>query len=383
MKYISLIFAVLIMLSGCAPSQTPVETEAAAPPAAPVMLEETVPPAAEEVRDPLEVLLERMPLEYKVGQLFLARCPEENALEDVKQYHLGGYILFGRDLEGQTSDSLTETIAGYQLASSIPMLIAVDEEGGTVCRVSGNAAFRAQRFVSPRNLYAAGGMEAVLKTEEEKAQLLHSLCINVNLGPVCDIATNPAAFMYSRSLGQSPEITGEFVSGAVEILREQGVGTVLKHFPGYGSNADTHEGLAVDSRTLEELEKADLVPFRAGFDAGCGAVMVSHTIVNALDDALPASLSPAVHSYLRQTMGFAGVIVTDDLAMGAVTELYGPEEAAVLAILAGNDLLCSTEYAVQYRAVLEAVENGRISPELLDGAVMRILRWKQALGLLY
>lgn len=382
MKFISVFLAVLLLLAGCAqPEQTAPTTEPPPPTTAPT--EETVPPTTTEPPDPLETLLEMMPLEHKVGQLFLVRCPSGNALEDVKEYHLGGYVLFGRDFQDETPYTLTQTLSQWQRASSVPMLIAVDEEGGSVCRVSSNPAFRAAKFPSPRYLYNSGGMEAVLAAEEEKAQLLSSLGINVNLAPVCDITTNPSAFLYSRSLGQSPEITGDFVSGAVEIMQEYQVGSVLKHFPGYGSNADTHVGLAVDSRSLEELESVDLVPFQRGIDAGCGAIMVSHTIVTAMDDTMPASLSPAVHEYLRETMGFTGVITTDDLAMGAITETYGPEEAAVLAVLAGNDLLCCTEYKVQYPAVLEAVESGRISMEQLDASVMRILRWKQNLGLLY
>jgi len=380
MRLLSLLLTVLILLSGCsqpepAEKTLPPEPSTTAP-------TETEPPVTEPV-DPLEALLAIMPLEHKVGQLFLARCPAENALEDIKQYHLSGYVLFGRDLEGQTSQSLRETISAYQLASSIPLLIAVDEEGGTVCRVSGNAAFRAEKFPSPRNLYAAGGMEAVLEAETEKTLLLESLYINVNLSPVCDIATIPGTFMYHRSLGQSPEITGRFAASAAAIMAENQIGCVLKHFPGYGNSTDTHTAIAVDSRSLEELENTDLVPFQVGIDAGCDAIMVSHIIVTAMDENNPASLSPAVHHYLRETMGFTGVIVTDDLAMGAITETYGAGEAAVLAVLAGNDLLISTDYAVQHQALLEAVERGRISEELLNDAVMRVLRWKQQIGLLY
>jgi len=380
MRLLSLLLTVLILLSGCsqpepAEKTLPPEPSTTAP-------TETEPPVTEPV-DPLEALLAIMPLEHKVGQLFLARCPAENALEDIKQYHLSGYVLFGRDLEGQTSQSLRETISAYQLASSIPLLIAVDEEGGTVCRVSGNAAFRAEKFPSPRNLYAAGGMEAVLEAETEKTLLLESLYINVNLSPVCDIATIPGTFMYHRSLGQSPEITGRFAASAAAIMAENQIGCVLKHFPGYGNSTDTHTAIAVDSRSLEELENTDLVPFQVGIDAGCDAIMVSHIIVTAMDENNPASLSPAVHHYLRETMGFTGVIVTDDLAMGAITETYGAGEAAALAVLAGNDLLISTDYAVQHQALLEAVERGRISEELLNDAVMRVLRWKQQIGLLY
>ena len=110
--------------------------------------------------------------------------------------------------------------------------------------------------------------------------------------------------------------------------------------------------------------------------------MVSHTFVNCLDSEYPASLSPAVHAYLRETMGFTGVIVTDDLIMQAITDLYGAEEAAVLAVLAGNDLLCASDYPTQYPAVLEAVNSGRIPMETVDQAVARILQWKYDLGLL-
>ena len=204
----------------------------------------------------------------------------------------------------------------------------------------------------------------------------------MNLAPVCDIATDRNAFLYDRSLGQSPEITSEFVRDTVREMNSNAIGSCLKHFPGYGNNADTHTGIAVDSRSLAELEARDLLPFAAGIAAGADAVLVSHTIVEALDPEVPASLSPAVHDYLRNTMGFQGVIVTDDLVMQAITDLYGAGEAAVLAVLAGNDLLCSTEYTVQYEAVLAAVLEGRIDIDTLNNAVRNVLEWKMELGLI-
>ena len=249
-------------------------------------------------------------------------------------------------------------------------------------RVSRYPQYRSTPFPSPRTLYSQGGLELVLDTETEKCRLLRSLGINVNLGPVCDITTQPGAILYQRSLGQNAEITSEFIASAVQLMEENTVGSVLKHFPGYGNNADTHVQIATDRRSLNELENCDLLPFRAGIDAGANAVMVSHIIVEAFDAQLPATLSPAVHQYLREEMVFDGVILTDDLAMGAITEQYGAGEASVLAVLAGNDLLCSTEYAVQYEAVLEAVLTGRIDYYTLTDAVRRILYWKQALGLL-
>lgn len=375
-----LIFFLMLLLCGCsAPEPSIPVTEPLPPVATPSE------PAAQptEAPDPLQSLLNAMTTEEKVGQLFLARCPEDSPLEDLTAYHLGGYILFGRDFEGQTPDTLKATLAEYQQTAAIPLLIAVDEEGGTVTRVSGNPGFRSARFASPRELYAAGGMDAVLAGEEEKARLLGCLGINVNMAPVCDITTDPAAFMYRRSLGQSPEETGRFVKETVKIMKNHAIGSVLKHFPGYGYNSDTHTGIAVDARTLEELEAFDLVPFTIGIVNDCDAILMSHTIVTALDEVYPASLSPAVHDYLRQMQGFEGVIVTDDLAMAAITDTYGAEEAAVRAVLAGNDLLCSTEYRVQYPAVLEAVEDGRISMALLENAVLRVLKWKKDLGLIF
>ena len=390
-RYIALV-AMLATLCGCA-SNAPittvdtetstVETTAATTlpteeTTVPTQPEETIPVVAG--FDPMQII-SGMTLEEKVGQLFLARCPGSNAVAQLQQYHLGGYILFAPDTKGQTKESLAATIASYQEASNIPMLIAVDEEGGTVCRISNVSTLRQSKFPSPRDLYNKGGMELVLSTEAEKSSLLKELGINVNVGPVCDITTNSAAFMYKRSLGQSPEITGEFAAQMCAVMSDNGIGSVLKHFPGYGNNTDTHTAVARDKRTLEELESCDLIPFTMAIESGCDAIMVSHTIVECLDKEYPASLSPAVHSYLRNELCFDGVIVTDDLVMSAITKLYGDGEAAVLAVLAGNDLLCVTNYAVQYKAVLAAVEEGRISTEQLDAALERILLWKYRLGL--
>lgn len=331
--------------------------------------------------DPMEVLMDSLTLEQKVGQIFLARCPETGAAEAVQQYHLGGFVLFDRDFEGETPSSMAQKIAGYQGVSHIPLLIAVDEEGGTVNRVSSHKAFRAYPFPSPRSLYTKGGLELIHNTEAEKAQLLSGLGINVNLAPVCDITTNPSAFMYRRSLGQSPAVTGEFVADSIQTMGRFGVAAVMKHFPGYGNNADTHTGIARDSRSLETLETEDMQPFFAGISARGGAILVSHTIVEAIDPEYPASLSQPMNYYLRLAMNFGGVIITDDLSMDAIAAQYGTEEAAVLAVLAGNDLLCSTEFETQYSAVLKACRSGRIPEAVLNEAVERVLRWKAQMGL--
>ena len=379
------IFLCCLLLTGCASQSVPAAVSLPS-------LTETIPqsattaPAATEQEtipvDPVRQMISDMSLEQRVGQLFLARCSADTAVEDVQKYHLGGLVLFGDDFEGQTPDSMKQAIAAYQEAAEKPLLIAVDEEGGDVTRISRFPAFRDRRFCSLRKCYDRGGLEAVLTEEEEKCRLLSDLGINVNLGPVCDITTDADAFMYSRSLGQDSQTTADMVASIVNLMGAFRVGSVLKHFPGYGNNTDTHTGIAVDSRSLSELEGQDFIPFTAGIQAGCGAVMVGHIISEAFDPELPASLSPAVHRYLREDLGFSGVIMTDDLVMQAITDQYGAGEAAVMAVLAGNDLLCSTEYAVQYEAVLQAVLDGRIDIDVLNRAVRNVLEWKISLGLL-
>ena len=374
-----------LLLAGCGVKSVPAETALPSlpetvPATAPTIPETTVPETTPP--DPVRQMISDMSLEQRVGQLFLARCNAETAIQDIQQYHLGGLVLFGEDFENQSMESMRQTIGAYQDAAEKPLLIAVDEEGGDVTRISRFSAFRERRFSSLRTRYDLGGLEAVLTEEGEKCLLLSDLGINVNLGPVCDITTDPAAFMYTRSLGQDAQTTADVTAAIVNLMKDYRVGSVLKHFPGYGNNADTHTGIAVDSRPLSDFESQDFLPFSAGIQAGCGGILVGHILVEALDPELPASLSPAVHRYLREELGFSGVIMTDDLVMQAITDRYGAGEAAVMAVLSGNDLLCSTEYAVQYEAVLQAVLDGRIDIDVLNSAVRNVLEWKISLGLL-
>ena len=281
MKKLLLIF-LAVLLAGCAavPQNTEPVTE---PPTIPVTEPPTLPPTEPptDPPDPIAEAVKTMTVQEKVGQLFLARYDGVNALAHTEAYHLGGWLLFSPDFDGKTPASVREELSALQAVSDVPLLIGVDEEGGTVTRVSRHSAFRDTKFPSPRSLYNEGGMELVLETEAEKSELLSSLGINVNLAPVCDITTDPNAFMYSRSLGLSPRDTGTVVAGMVKTMADHGVSGVLKHFPGYGNNADTHVGIARDNRPLEELENNDLVPFGYGFDAGCGAVLVSHNGIKA------------------------------------------------------------------------------------------------------
>lgn len=376
------LLVLLLLLWGCAPTPAdPTQTAAAAPQTIPV---ETAPPetAPPETRpDPLASLLDTMTLEQKVGQMFLARCPEEYAPELASQYQLGGYLLFARDFDERSHEQVADTIAGYQSAVTIPMFIAVDEEGGTVNRVSRNPLLRPEPFASPQDLYRQGGLERIVEDTKEKCSLLSGLGVNLNLAPVCDLSQDPDDFIYDRSFGQDARHTAAYVREVVQTMTRSRMGSALKHFPGYGGNVDTHTGIAYDHRPCETFRSEDFLPFRAGIESGAGMVLVSHNVVVCMDDRLPASLSPEVHRVLREELGFGGVILTDDLVMDGAGEFGSAEEIAVLAVQAGNDLLCSSEFELQIPAVLDAVRSGEIPMEQIDRSVLRILRLKQSLGL--
>jgi len=202
----------------------------------------------------------------------------------------------------------------------------------------------------------------------------------MNHAPVADVAST--GYIYARTWGGDGLDNASYVEAAVKGMEEAGMGTTLKHFPGYGNNADTHTGISYDRRPYETFTSSDFLPFQAGIESGADMVLVSHNIVDCMDAQFPASLSPEVHRILREELGFSGVIVTDDLAMDGIRTFTGDTQAAVQAVLAGNDLLCCTDFETQIPAVLQAVETGEISMEQIDASVLRILELKISLGIL-
>ena len=337
--------------------------------------------AAEQAREKrLQTLLDSMTLEEKVGQLFFVRCPETNAVEDISTYHLGGYLLFGRDFKDGdswlTKEQFLEKIQSYQDAAEIPLFIGSDEEGGTVTRASRNPNLFSETFKSPQKLNYIGGIEEILRDTDTRSRELRALGINVNFAPVCDVSTDPKDFIYDRTLGQDANMTADYVRLVVPAMTEGGTLPVLKHFPGYGNNVDTHTGIAVDQRPMETFENSDLLPFQAGIDVGAPFVLVSHNIVTCMDADLPASLSPAVHRVLREACGFEGIAITDDLAMDAVQAYAKNGAVAVMALQAGNDMIITTDYRTQIPAVIAAVQDGTLDESVIDDACLRVLRCK-------
>ena len=334
-----------------------------------------------EKTDKITKMLDNMSVEEKVGQMFMVRVPKENADKRVSEYHLGGYIMFGRDFDNKTKEEVINNIASWQSAADIPMLIGVDEEGGTVNRISTNTEFRSEPFKSSQELYAEGGFDLIYEDTITKANFLKELGINVNFAPVVDVSINPDDYIYKRSFGKNANLTSEYASTVVTAMKEANIASVLKHFPGYGNNTDTHTGIAIDNRTLETFKENDFLPFEAGIKAGANIVLVSHNIVTNIDPDNPASLSSKVHEILRNDLGFAGVIITDDLYMDAISKNYD-SSVAVLAILAGNDLICTTDFESQIPEVIAAVEDGTISIDRINESVRRILELKLELNLI-
>ena len=339
-------------------------------------------PQDSQEQDAVLRILNSMTLEEKVGQMFFVRCPENGAVEDVSKYHFGGYLLFGRDFAGKTQEEVKAMTAAYQEASGIPLFIGVDEEGGSVVRVSSNDALWNHKFLSPQEIFQSQGMEGFVTDTAEKASMLTLYGINVNFAPVCDVSTDAADFIYRRSLGQDANVTAEFAGMVVGEMQNYRIASVLKHFPGYGDNVDTHTGIAIDNRSYESFAETDFLPFLSGMQAGAEFILVSHNIVMCMDADLPASLSPAVHEVLRSKLLFDGIILTDDLAMEALNAYSQENRAAVLAVLAGNDMIVTTDYAGQIPAVIEAVHNKEIDISVIDNAVYRILTIKYKLGLI-
>lgn len=344
-----------------------------------------------------EVLLRSMTLEEKIWQLFIV-TPEqllgtEEAVTEVpggleealREKPVGGVIFFAQNI---VSPMQTRALLdGLQSASRLGLFLSVDEEGGTVARVGKNAAMGTTRFGDMAEIGASGDPERARDVGRTIAAELGTLGFNLDFAPVADVFSNPAnPIIGKRSFGSDPELVADFVTAAVEGFHEGGMLCTLKHFPGHGDTGeDSHTALAVTQKTLEELKECEFLPFAAGIAGGADLVMVGHIAApNALGDSTPASLSEgAVTGLLREELGFDGVAVTDALNMGAVTALYAPGEAAVLAVQAGEDVLLDPEdLGASYQGILDAVEDGRLTEKRIDESVLRILRLKLQYGII-
>lgn len=337
-----------------------------------------------------------MTLEQKVAQLFIV-TPEalvkgvsqvtqagDMTREGVAAHPVGGIVYFAQnllDLE-QTTTMLANVKQFFIDSGNVSPFVAVDEEGGTVVRVAGNEAFAVQDVGDASALGNAGDTEAAKRAAEQIADYLAPLGFNLDFAPVADVV-NPlrSDTMGLRSFSSDAAVAAAMVRAEVEGFRDQKMLCCAKHFPGIGAAAgDSHEGAITIEATNEELETVDLVPFRAAIEAGVPMIMVGHVnLPNVVGDGVPASLNSAiVQGILRDSLGYTGVVVTDSLSMGAITNCYTPAEAAVAALKAGCDIpLMPERFGEACQGVLNAVQAGELTEERLDESLIRILSAKQ------
>lgn len=313
-----------------------------------------------------------MTTEEKVAQMLMVRCDSAN-MSSILSKQPGGIVMFAVDFKDLSKGEVKKKIKEYKDACEITPIIAVDEEGGTVVRVSSNPQLSAQKYESPQYYYNQGGIDAIKENTAEKSDLLYDLGITMNLAPVVDVSTNPDDFIYDRSLGCDAMTTSIYASEVVSVMAEHNMASCLKHFPGYGSNVDTHTGIAIDERPIDSLRENDFLPFKAGIDAGADAVLVSHNIITDVDPSRPASISKPIHEILRTELSFSGIIITDDMSMDAMSEYESPY---IQAVNAGNDMIIVTDFETAYNEILNAVNNGTVPIETIDKAAGRIVEWK-------
>ena len=268
-------------------------------------------------------IVSKMTLYEKVNQMMIVKMPEKRIVDIAKKNQYGGYIMFGYNFQGVRKSTMIKRIRKCQKVSKRNMLIAVDEEGGTVVRASLYKNFRKSRFRSPRQIYRSSGDKGIVRDTKTKDKFLKGLGINCNFAPVADVPYRSSNFIYQSGFSTSAKKTSKFIKRTVTQMDKDDVVSCLKHFPGYGGNGDTHGQIIRDRRPLSTFKKRDLWPFRKGIDNGADMIMVSHVIVNAFDSKRPASLSKNVHKYLRKNLKFDGVIVTDGLGMEGIRKFVG------------------------------------------------------------
>jgi beta-N-acetylhexosaminidase len=330
-----------------------------------------------------------MTLKEKIGQMFMVGFagagPSKAILKLIKEFHLGGVILFSRNLQSPAQTAkLSNTLQAQ--SQKMPLLISIDQEGGRVSRLPKGFTI----FPGGAKLAACQSPPLVYRVAEATAKELRAVGINMNLAPVLDVNTNPAnPIIGDRSFGASATLVSTLGLTMIAGFQDNNVIACGKHFPGHGdTGADSHKELPRVAQGLRRLHEVELRPFLHTIQNGLASIMTAHVLYPELDPDEPATLSKRiVTGLLREGMGFKGVVITDDLEMAAISDRHGPGEAAVKAIEAGVDivLICHDEdkQAAAMEAVAQAVKKKRISEARLDQSLLRLLQMKEKFLLPY
>jgi beta-N-acetylhexosaminidase len=344
--------------------------------------------------------IKKMSLREKVGQMFFVR-PEaldttihwteyqdlpdyklqqvNKTMRDVsKDYPVGGMILYAHNIVDEAQ--LGEFIAEIRTLNGSPLL-AIDEEGGRIARIANNENFDVPKYESMAAIAESGDPSEAYKAAFTIGSYVKEYGFDIDYAPVADVNTNPENIVIGpRAFSDDPETAAEFVVSYLNGLDSAGVIGTLKHFPGHGDvKTDTHSGYAETNKTWEEMLECEMIPFKAGIEAGAQMIMTAHIAApKVTGDDLPATLSSVIlQDKLRGELGFKGIIVTDAMDMGAITTQFGNAEAAIKSIQAGVDVvLCSKDFTQVFDAVVNAVEKGDIKETRIDESVKRILELK-------
>lgn len=335
----------------------------------------------EEYYEEAKQIVKQMTIEEKVGQLFWIGLNYATYPQQLSTMFPGGYILFGDNYKDYTEEQVLSYMYDIKNKTKIPLMFGVDEEGGTVCRVS--LYFREEKFPSPQDLYNKGNIDLINATEKEKRALLRKFLLNVNFAPVADVAKNKDSFIYKRTLGRGYEETGNYIRIVTNIAVKDGFGQCLKHFPGYGDNKDTHSEICYDDRTREDFEKHDLITFIAGIEAKVPLIMVSHNVLTnfeGVNSTYPSSINKDLIGYLKNKLNFSGLAVTDSLTMLGVRNFCKENNirCSVAAIQAGVDVVMTMDFENDYNDLLNAVKNKEIDMNVIDELNKKVLAFKLA-----
>ena len=348
----------------------------------------------EKLQNRINEIISGMTLEEKAAQLFMI-TPEaltgmdpvtaagETTRKALEEYPVGGIIYFRKNLVNpEQVRTMTANIQTYAMErTGLPLLLSVDEEGGSVTRFGNNSGFDFDASADMKAIGESGDPQQAYELGERLGSFLYDLGINMDNAPDADVLSNPQnTVVRDRSFGSDCEVVSEMALAELRGLESQGVIGMLKHFPGHGATAgDTHEGYAYTDASLEEMKANELVPFADGIEAGVDVIMVGHiSCPQVTGDDLPASLSEKMTTQiLRQEMGYDGFLITDAMNMGAISENYSSSEAAVAAIRAGIDMiLMPQDFQQAYEGILNAVESGELTEERIDESLRRITALK-------
>lgn len=338
----------------------------------------------------IDTIINRMSLDQKLGQMMIIQfvgpsySPDLSAM--ISQYGIGAVLIFSANQNIQDKVQLRSLIQQMQSNSTVPLAVAIDQEGGVVDRLVSLDGPRP----SEASIGATNDTTKATAAGLQDAKDLASYGINLNLAPVVDVTNVYNSQLDTRTYGNNPDLVTKLAAAYLQGLQQSGkvLGT-LKHFPGLGDVAvDPHVGVPTLSRSLTNLQNIDWAPYRTLIQQGnVHAIMVTHELVTSVDGTQPSSLSKkVVTGILRQQLGFQGVIMTDSLTMEGILAYATESQAAAMAVEAGSDLLMGastpSDVASMVEGIKHAISNGEISQQQIDDSVRRILMLKYAMGLL-